>query len=165
MSVGLECAFGVHKETFQMSDAHPADLAEANGNQVPFFVVSPMKFGVMTFFTLGFYWVYCFYQSWSLHREKTGERVSPLWRSAFAVFFIYPLLRRANDHIRDSGKTYPWSILGLTLGYYGFCVVWVALRRRVGRPAVAGLFCGFSHSGSLADHSGVHAEGHQFQCG
>nr|WP_256212463.1 hypothetical protein [Pseudomonas sp. NBRC 111118] len=108
-----------------MSDAHHADLAEANGNQVPFFVVSPIKFGVMNFFTLGFYWVYCFYQSWSLHREKTGERVSPFWRSAFAVFFIYPLLRRVNDHIRDSGKTYPWSILGLTLGYYGFCVVWV----------------------------------------
>ncbi|ANI05711.1 hypothetical protein A210_24675 [Pseudomonas putida SJTE-1] len=124
--LALNVRFGVHKETFQMSDAHHGDLAEANGNQVPFFVVSPMKFGVMTFFTLGFYWVYCFYQSWSLHREKTGERVSPFWRSAFAVFFIYPLLRRVNDHIRDSGKTYPWSILGLTLGYYGFCVVWVA---------------------------------------
>lgn len=123
--LALNVRFGVHKETFQMSDAHHADLAEANGNQVPFFVVSPMKFGVMNFFTLGFYWVYCFYQSWSLHREKTGERVSPFWRSAFAVFFIYPLLRRVNDHIRDSGKTYPWSILGLTLGYYGFCVVWV----------------------------------------
>ncbi|MEB3435808.1 hypothetical protein U8291_02050 [Pseudomonas sp. A2] len=124
--LALNVRFGVHKETFQMSDAYHGDLAEANGNQVPFFVVSPMKFGVMTFFTLGFYWVYCFYQSWSLHREKTGERVSPFWRSAFAVFFIYPLLRRVNDHIRDSGKTYPWSILGLTLGYYGFCVVWVA---------------------------------------
>ena len=108
-----------------MSDIHSSDLTDAQGKQLPFFVVSPMKFGVMTFFTLGFYWLYCFYQSWALHRARTGEKVSPFWRSAFAVFFIYPLLRRANDHIRDSGRRYPWSILGLTLGYYGIGVVWV----------------------------------------
>ncbi|MEN5036689.1 hypothetical protein [Pseudomonas sp. TWI929] len=108
-----------------MSDVHNNDLTDAGGNQVPFFIVSPMKFGVMTFFTLGWYWLYCFYQSWKLHRARTGEKVSPFWRSAFAVFFIYPILRRANDHIRDSGRSYPWSILGLTLGYYGMGVAWV----------------------------------------
>lgn len=106
-----------------MSDAR--ELPDAKGNEVPFFVVSPMKYGVMIFFTLGFYWLYCFYQSWKLHRARTGEQVSPFWRSALGVFFIYPLLRRANDQIRDSGRTYPWSILGLTLGYYGMSIAWL----------------------------------------
>ncbi|WP_296233804.1 hypothetical protein [Pseudomonas sp. UBA4617] len=108
-----------------MSDVHSNDLTDGQRDQVPFFVVSPTKFGVMTFFTMGFYWLYCFYQNWKLYGARTGEKVSPFWRSAFAVFFIYPLLRRVNDHIRDSGRSYPWSILGLTLGYYVMCVVWV----------------------------------------
>lgn len=108
-----------------MSDARDNELPDAKGHEVPFYVVSPMKYGVMTFFTFGFYWLYCFYQSWKLHSAKTGEQVSPFWRSAFAVFFIYPLLRRVNDQIRDSGRTYPWSILGLTLGYYGMTIAWL----------------------------------------
>ena len=108
-----------------MSDVHSNDLTDAQGDQVPFFVVSPMKFAVMSFFTMGFYWLYCFYQSWKLYGARTGEKVSPFWRSVFAMFFIYPLLRRVDDYIRDSGRSYPWSILVLTLGYYGMGVVWV----------------------------------------
>ncbi|MBA6110300.1 hypothetical protein H4C48_08045 [Pseudomonas asiatica] len=124
--LALNVCFGVRNEAFLMSDVHKNDLTDFEGKQLPFFVVSPLKFGVMTFFTLGFYWLYCFYQSWKLYGVRTGEKVSPFWRSAFAVFFIYPLLRRVNDHIRESGRTYPWSILGLTLGYYGMCAAWVA---------------------------------------
>jgi hypothetical protein len=105
------------------------DLSSNTGNPsndgVRFFVVSPMKYGVMVFFTLGFYWVYCFYQNWKVYGAKTGERVSPFWRSAFAIFFIYPLLKRANDHISESGKSYHWSIPWLTLGYYSISVLWL----------------------------------------
>jgi len=124
--LALNVRFGIRNEAFLMSDVHKNDLTGSEDKQLPFFVVSPVKFGVMTFFTLGFYWLYCFYQSWKLHGARTGEKVSPFWRSAFAVFFIYPLLRRVNDHIRESGRTYPWSIMGLTLGYYGMCAASVA---------------------------------------
>ncbi|MDM3887556.1 hypothetical protein QSV36_18440 [Pseudomonas sp. BCRC 81390] len=126
-----------------MNDVNSNDLTAVQRDQLPFFVVSPMKFGVMTFFTMGFYWLYCFYQSWKLYGARTGEKVSPFWRSFFALFFIYPLLRRVNDHIRDSDRSYSWSILALTLGYYGMCVVWVVtsivLENRLWEAYFAGL--------------------------
>lgn len=100
---------------------------EGEDSEIPFFVVSPIKLSVMAFCTMGFYWLYCFYQSWKLHRGKTGEKVSPFWRTFFAIFFVYPLLRRVNDRIHESGKSCAWSILGLTLGYYGICLVGIVV--------------------------------------
>lgn len=106
-----------------MVDVLDSSAGKAQDLEMPFFVVSPMKLGVMTFFTVGFYWLYCFYQSWRLHRGRTGENVSPFWRSFFGIFFIYPLLRRVDEHIRLSGKSCAWSVLSLTLGYYGICLL------------------------------------------
>ncbi|MFK0313282.1 hypothetical protein ACIQUF_18880 [Pseudomonas sp. NPDC090233] len=110
-----------------MVDVLDSSTGKVSEGKMPFFVVSPMKFAVMTFFVMGFYWLYCFYCSWKQHREATGEEISPFWRSFFAIFFIYPLLKRADDRIRDSGLTYHWNILGLTLGYYGLCVVGIVI--------------------------------------
>ncbi|WP_176508215.1 MULTISPECIES: hypothetical protein [Pseudomonas] len=113
--LALNAFFGYIEELILMvSD----DVSGVRFNDVPFFVVSPFKLVVMTFFTLGLYWWYCFYQSWRLHKVRTGEPVMPIWRSAFGMFFIYPLLKRVDDVIRASGKEYHWSILRLTLSYY-----------------------------------------------
>lgn len=90
--------------------------------EAPFFVVSPAKLGFMTFLTFGLYWWYCFYHNWRLHKLKTGEQISPFLRVTFGLFFIYPLLSRVDECIRGSGKTYPWSILGLTILYYSMMV-------------------------------------------
>lgn len=106
-----------------MKDIQSSTQSDTQDNQPAFFVVSPMKLGVMSFFTLGFYWVYCFYQNWKLYKLKTGDKVIPLLRAGFAVFFIYAFLKRVEGAIRDSGKAYSWSIVGLTLGYYAILVV------------------------------------------
>jgi hypothetical protein len=67
-----------------------------------FFTVSLKKIAVVSFFTFGWYWLYCFYRSWVSHRKYSGERVLPLVRAFFAVFFIYALLTSAGKSIRLS---------------------------------------------------------------
>ena len=90
--------------------------------QAPFYVVSEKKLALMTFFTFGLYWWYCFYHHWRLHGIRTERMVFPVMRTAFGIFFIYPLLSRVNQHIRESGGSHSWSILTLTLLYYGMLV-------------------------------------------
>ena len=87
----------------------------AEGQQ--FFTVSLKKIAVVSFFTFGWYWLYCFYRSWVSHRKYSGERVLPLVRAFFAVFFIYALLKRVDKKLRFSGEKYHWSPLALTVGF------------------------------------------------
>jgi hypothetical protein len=60
----------------------------------PFFSVSVTKLIVMTICTLGIYELQWFYQHWWAVRRITGEKISPIWRTHFLIFFCYPLFRR-----------------------------------------------------------------------
>jgi len=90
------------------------NVPTAEGQQ--FFVVSLKKVAVVSFFIFGWYWLYCFYRSWVSHRVYSGERVLPLVRAFFTVFFIYALLIRVDKKLRCSGRKYQWSPLALTSG-------------------------------------------------
>ena len=59
-----------------------------------FFAVSVFKLLVLNLATLGFYQLYWFYQHWRTIRARTGERLSPLLRTLFGPFFVFPLARR-----------------------------------------------------------------------
>jgi hypothetical protein len=85
------------------------DLSEVSGGQPMFFVVSIKKLVVMGIFTFGLYWTYCFYRSWVLYRGASGERVNPLVRAVFEIFFRYSLLSRVDRQMRLSGRSYAWS--------------------------------------------------------
>ncbi|ROL77415.1 hypothetical protein [Pseudomonas vranovensis] len=76
-----------------------------------FYVVSPKKLAIMSFFTFGLYWWFCFHRNWVLHRKATGEPVLPLVRALFPVIFLYPLMRRIDARIRHSRLEYRWSPL------------------------------------------------------
>jgi hypothetical protein len=62
-----------------------------------FHAVSLPKFLVLAYGTLGFYMYYWIYKNWKLHVQRTGEPVSPVWRTVFPIFFIYQLFVRIND--------------------------------------------------------------------
>ncbi len=74
-----------------------------------FFVVSLRKLIVMTIFTFGMYWIYCFYRNWVLYQRATGEPVIPIVRTVFSIFFIYSLLTKVDRQICLSGRSYAWS--------------------------------------------------------
>jgi hypothetical protein len=81
-----------------------------------FYVVSVRKLIVMTFFTFGFYLVYWNYRNWATYKRATGEKVIPLLRAFFAVFFLYALLKRVDDGLRARNLASGFSPVLLTLG-------------------------------------------------
>lgn len=64
---------------------------------VPYFPVSLQKLVVMNVATLGIYQFYWFFHHWQQQRIVAGADVRPGWRTVFAIFFCYSLLKRQHD--------------------------------------------------------------------
>lgn len=86
--------------------ASPEDEALVNA---PFYVVSVRKAVILTLVTFSLYLVYWFYRNWSRYRAVSGEKVIPVLRGIFSVFFTHTLLRNVDTVIRDKGISYPWN--------------------------------------------------------
>ena len=52
-----------------------------------FFATSPLKLVVMSTVTLGFYELFWFYANWQRLKRRRHPRISPFWRTFFAIFF------------------------------------------------------------------------------
>lgn len=77
---------------------NPADPSETSR----FYVVSKRKMILLFILTLGSYQIYWFYRNWRLHRQATGEKIWPLPRAIFSVFFVHALFREV-DNQRNRG--------------------------------------------------------------
>ena len=76
-----------------------------------FFPVSTTKLAVMSLCTLGLYEYYWLYKNWKIVRDRTGENISPFWRTFFSVFFVYQLF----DRVRKQGADMP-AVASLAAG-------------------------------------------------
>ena len=74
-----------------------------------FYVVSIKKLICMTLFTAGLYAFYWFYRNWANYKNATGDDVVPFLRSIVPVFFIYPLLKRIDQRLKQVGIQHDWS--------------------------------------------------------
>lgn len=81
-----------------------------------FFVVSVRKLIIMMLFTQGFYLTYWFYKNWKLYRQASGEKVMPVLRSIFLIFFLYALGGAVDRRIGATGRSYSWSPGWRTIG-------------------------------------------------
>ncbi len=88
-------------------DLDPAAL-EALG-QKKFYVVAPLKYFVLYFFTLGAYEYYWFYKNWSLFKARTNENIWPVMRAIFPVFFAHALFERVDSYLHNEGAEYSWT--------------------------------------------------------
>lgn len=73
-----------------------ADLDDAP----PFYIVAPRKFWILLLSTAGLYQLYWFYRHWKAQKAVTGERMWPVMRCLFVIFFTHSLFSRidaAND--------------------------------------------------------------------
>lgn len=75
----------------------------------PLFPVSTHKFIVLSLCSINLYLMYWCYQNWSRIRARTGESLSPFWRSFFAPFWAFSLFRRIDDQGRKRGVVVGWS--------------------------------------------------------
>ncbi|EOB3675323.1 hypothetical protein ACHELX_002161 [Vibrio vulnificus] len=66
-------------------------------SDVSFYVVSPKKFTVMYIGTLGFYGFYWMYKNWSIYRAASGEKIWPIARAIFFIFFLHSLCSKVTQ--------------------------------------------------------------------
>ncbi len=87
-----------------------SDLSNASidGSKCYFFPTSQKKLVILFIATFGAYPVYWFYKNWEL-QKKYGEKVMPLLRAIFYIFFTHSLFRRVEDAAMRKGISISWS--------------------------------------------------------
>ena len=78
-----------------------------------FYVVSIKKFVLLTFFTMGGYQVYWIYKNWAFYKAATGEKIWPVPRGLFFIFFVNSLYRKVQEKITQGGRSLAWNPSGL----------------------------------------------------
>jgi hypothetical protein len=73
-----------------------------------FYVVSKDKLIIMSFLTFGYYFIYWNYKNWKTYRTATGERIWPVARTIFGLFFIYSLYIKIDRRLRIANRHYNW---------------------------------------------------------
>ena len=99
------------------SEVADVDLLHPSSGTHVYLSVSVAKLLLLSFGTLGLYQYYWFYKNWQLHKLRTGESVSPFWRTFFGIIFCYPLFRRIGEYASTSGTS------GLNAG--AFAAGWI----------------------------------------
>jgi hypothetical protein len=82
-----------------------------------FYVVAPLKFWALYLATAGVYGLYWFYRNWDGHRRSTGERIWPVARALFAIFFVHRLFRAVDGKLRMHDRAYTWQAESLATGF------------------------------------------------
>lgn len=85
---------------------------------IPVYFYTPL--GRLVFFdilTLGTYRIYWFYKQWRAVKKAERSRVSPFWRSFFAIFFVHGLFRRIYSAAKLNGYKSDASGSGLATYY------------------------------------------------
>tara|TARA_R110000764_G_scaffold239212_1_gene337832 strand:+ start:1151 stop:1723 length:573 start_codon:yes stop_codon:yes gene_type:complete len=71
------------------------DAPVINQNQkCELYVVSPKKFTILFFCTMGLYSLYWSYKNWSLYNSSTNANIWPFARAFFDIFFIHSLCNK-----------------------------------------------------------------------
>lgn len=91
----------------QPQDSPIIHAAEENGDHA-FYVVAPTKFWVLYIMTFGLYGLYWSYQQWSQFRRVTSEKIWPVARAIFAIFFIHELYGEVDKRLKAKGLSREW---------------------------------------------------------
>lgn len=100
----------------------------ATSNSV-YYVVSVRKFTLLFFATLGAYVIYWFYRNWKAYRDFSGEKIWPVARGIFSIFFAHSLFEKVNARLVERNITFPWSPRSFATWYVVVALVSHALDR------------------------------------
>lgn len=82
-------------------------LAQAAGQR--YYVVAPRKFLLLYVMTFSAYSLYWAYRQWSRERRATGDKLWPVARSIFQLFFTHALFQRINTTLARTGIAPRWG--------------------------------------------------------
>lgn len=80
---------------------------ESNTSGLALYVVAPWKFNLLFWSTLGLYELYWNFQNWQNQKDTRQEKVRPVWRALFSVFFFASLLKTINSENEGKAKPLP----------------------------------------------------------
>ena len=83
--------------------APQAALADEVVAKSRFYVVGQAKFLMLYVATFGLYGIYWFYRHWAEYRQHSGEKLWPVPRSIFAIFFAHSLFSKFDEAV-DQGN-------------------------------------------------------------
>ena len=86
-----------------------AELAPAATALDEFYVVGKAKFVALFVATLGMYQVYWAYRHWRHYRRVHKEKMSPVVRAIFQIFFTHALTRSIDASLKASNRPAQWS--------------------------------------------------------
>ena len=87
----------------------PQSDLESPGSVPLFYIVSVRKFTILFFATLGMYSIYWFFKNWFLYKCETGEKIWPVPRALFSIFFAHSLFSKIQDKLAHGGIRFPWN--------------------------------------------------------
>ncbi len=126
---GIEC----YREDWMTDDIYMAPesalIDESVNTEPEFYVVSPLKFGVLFFVTMGIYSIYWFYKNWWFYKHYHGEKIWPVPRGIFSIFFTHSLFKKVDATLKKIGGDYKWDPVGLASMYVLFAIASNALDR------------------------------------
>lgn len=85
------------------------DIDTQTEHQNDYYVVASKKFFILFFSTFGFYQIYWFYKNWQLYKARTNEKIWPVMRAIFSIFFIHSLFRNVDNSISASRTEFEWN--------------------------------------------------------
>lgn len=89
--------------------ATTVDLTDTREGQSTFYIVSRKKFITLFITTMSGYVVYWMYKNWQQYRQATGEKMWPVMRGIFSIFFVHALFANVDKKISASGRSFAWS--------------------------------------------------------
>lgn len=84
-------------------------LSESEADVNQFYVVSKLKFTVLYLSTIGLYSIYWFYVNWRNFKVTSGEKIMPVPRAIFYIFFTHSLFDKVDANLKDKQIEYDWS--------------------------------------------------------
>jgi hypothetical protein len=115
----------LHKGASLLFDTAAEDPTQRDtGGQPRFYPVSTAKLIVLSLCTVGLYQLVWFYKTWKQEQERTGEDLSPFWRSVFAPLFASSLFTRVQEQATELALPSSYSSLALAVAYFALGAAW-----------------------------------------
>lgn len=86
-----------------------ASISVTSTDEPDFYVVAPRKFYLLSVFTFNLYFIYWFYRSWHLVKQRSGKSMLPVMRGIFFIFFTHSLFKDVDLKIKSLGKDFAWN--------------------------------------------------------
>lgn len=80
-------------------------------------IISLKKFIFLSIITFSAYDIWWMFTAWRFFQQKDKSKIMPALRAIFAIFFLYPLLKRIKKFSTEEGDTPDYSPALLFIGY------------------------------------------------